>query len=273
VRRVALPVCAALAGCALIVAGCGGSAASAAKHKTRLSKPRHHAVLVSASVIAKAAQLSAAQPGYAVTLSLSVDSSLLGGVASATGRGSFDAQGGELYATLMLPGVLALVSPLSTPVIVTDGTAYVEVPQVLAADLPGVKPWLSVSLTGAGELLGLPATALSGSLTPRTILDALATDSTGKATLTGPKLIDGNATTGYRELVRQFGAGHSVDVWIDAKTGLLSRIAFNSAGHGSASQAGAEVDFTGYGAQSVPAPPPASQVGSLGAALKQAAGV
>lgn len=251
---------------ALLLAGCGSSG-TAVKHKP--ARPRHrvvrHTQLVSASVIAKSARLSAAEPGYAVTLTLSVDVAQLGGEATASGSGAFGADGGDMSATLTLPGVLAIISPLSTPVIVADGTAYVEVPQELVGASTGLKPWLSVSLSGAGGLLGLPATALAGSLTPRTILEALAGDSTGKATALGAQEIGGVATMHYQERVSQFGAGYSVDVWVNSATGLLRRITLKGASKTSGN--GATIDFTGYGPQKLPSPPPASQVGSLAAAL------
>ncbi len=253
-----------LAGAALLLAGCGGSSAPAHEHK----KPRvHKLTLVSASVIAKSAQLSAKQPGYAVSLNLSVEVQQLGGITSASAKGSFDADGGQLSATLNLPGLLALISPLTTPVIVSDGTAYVKVPAVAADELTGVKPWLSVSLSGAGQLLGLSADALAGALTPRTILEALATGSTGKATVLGPKLIRGQETTEYREVVPEFGAEHPIGVWIDSQTGLLTQVAFIATHYGSD---GAQIDFTAYGPQAAAVPPPPSEVGSLAAALNKA---
>ena len=162
---------------------------------------------------------------------------------------------------------MALISPLTTPVIVSDGTAYVKVPAVVAQELSGVKPWLSVSLSGAGQLLGLSADALAGALTPRTILKALATGSTGKAILIGPKLIKGQKTTEYREVVPEFGAKHPIGVWIGSQTGLLTQVAFIATHDGSD---GARIDFTAYGPQAAAVPPPPSEVGSLGAALQQA---
>ena len=254
-----------LAGAALLLAGCGGSSAPAHKHKKRPRAPK--VTLVSASVVAKSAQLSAKQDGYAVRLNLSLEVQQLGGIAGATAKGTFDADGGQLSATLNLPGLLALISPVTTPVIVSDGTAYVKVPAVVAQELAGVKPWLSVSLSGAGQLLGLSADALAGALTPRTILKALATGSTGKAILVGPKLIKGQETTEYREVVPAFGAKHPIGVWIDSQTGLLTQVAFIATHYGSD---GAQIDFTAYGPQAAVVPPPPSEVGSLAAALNSA---
>lgn len=256
-----------LTGAALLLAGCGNSA-TAAKRMPALPRHHgsaHHTALVNASVVAKSARLSAAEPGYAVTLSLTVDVAQIGGEATATGSGAFDADGGDLEATLTLPGVLAIMSPLSTPVIVADGSAYVEVPQDLVGESTGLTPWLSVSLSGAGQLLGLPATALAGALTPRTILEALASDSTGRADALGEQEIGSMQTMHYREVLKQFGAGYTVDVWVEATTGLLRRIALKGASNSSGT--GAQIDFTAYGPQKLPSPPPASQVGSLAAAL------
>jgi hypothetical protein len=253
-----------LAGAALLLAGCGGSPIPAHKHR----KPRVDKVtLVSASVIAKSAKLSAKQAGYAVSLNLSLEVQQLGGITAATAKGTFDDDGGQLSATLNLPGLLALISPLTTPVIVSGGIAYVKVPAVAAEELTGVKPWLSVSLSGAGQLLGLSANALAGALTPRTILEALATGSTGKAILVGPKLIRGRKTTEYREVIPEFGAKHPIGVWIDSQTGLLTQVAFIATHYGSD---GAQIDFTAYGPQAAAVPPPPSEVGSLAVALNSA---
>lgn len=257
-----------LTGAVLLLAGCGGSA-TAADHKPAHTHHRavHRTELVSAGVIARSARLSAGEPGYAVTLTLSVDVAQIGGEATATGSGAFDASGGDLQATLTLPGVLAIMSLLSTPVIVAGGTAYVEVPQELVGQGTGLTPWLSVSLGGAGRLLGLPATAFTGALTPRTILQALASYSTGRADALGEQEIGAMRTVRYREVLKRFGTGYTVEVWVNPATGLLRRIALTASGS-SSSGTSAEIDFTGYGVQKVPSPPPASQVGSLAAALK-----
>jgi hypothetical protein len=262
-----LSACLAAAG--LLLAGCGSSAATV-KHKSA-PRPRHaahHTALVSASAIATSARLSAAEPGYAVKLSLTVNVSQIGGEATATGSGAFDADGGEIDATLTLPGVLAIITPLTTPVIISNGMAYVEVPSEFVGPSTGLEPWLSVSLSGAGALLGLPPTALAGALTPRTILDALASDATGRAEQLGEQEIGGVRTVGYRELVTQFGSGYAVDVWVDSATGLLRRIVLKGSGASKAAGAAAQIDFTRYGVQKIPPAPPASQVGSLASALK-----
>ena len=253
----------------LLLAGCGSSAATV-KHKPapRARHAAHHTALVSASAIATSARLSAAEPGYAVKLSLTVNVSQIGGEATATGSGVFDANGGEIDATLTLPGVLAIITPLTTPVIISNGMAYVEVPSEFVGPSTGLKPWLSVSLSGAGALLGLPATALAGALTPRTILEALASDSTGTATVLGSQQLGDAETTHYREVVRQFGSGYAVDVWVDSATGLLRRIVLKGAGASKVAGAAAQIDFNRYGLEKIPPAPPASQVGNLALALK-----
>ena len=131
-----------LAAAALLLAGCGGSTPA---HKHRRKRPHVKApTLVNADVIAKSARLSAAQKGYAVKLELRLDVQQLGGTASASAHGGFDSAGGELQATVYLPGLLALITPLTTPVIVTDGDRLREGSASIAADeLSGVKPWLS----------------------------------------------------------------------------------------------------------------------------------
>jgi len=155
------------------------------------------------------------------------------------------------------------------------GSAYVEVPQQLVGQGSGLPPWVSVSLSGAGQLLGLPSAALGGALTPRAIIEALARDSTGQADVLAEQTIGGVPTMHYREAGRQFGSGYAIDVWVDSATGLLRRIALipagasKSAGAGAGSGATVQIDFTAYGPQKVTAPPPASQVGSLAAALQK----
>ncbi len=269
-----------LAGAALLLAGCGSSG-GADKHgpavlrRARHQRSAHRDKLVSASVIAGSARRSAAELGYAVTLSFRVDVGELGGEATATGNGAFDADAGDVRLRLTLPGMLAVLGPVSTPAVVADGSAYVEVPQQLVGQGSGLPPWVSVSLSGAGQLLGLPSAALGGALTPRAIIEALARDSTGQADVLAEQTIGGVPTMHYREAGRQFGSGYAIDVWVDSATGLLRRIALipagasKSAGAGAGSGATVQIDFTAYGPQKVTAPPPASQVGSLAAALQK----
>ncbi len=264
-RRLALLCSAVLA--VLLVAGCGGSSSPAHKHKKKHTT-EHHAVVVSAATIASSASKAAAEPGYAVDLSLSIDSSALDGTASATGSGVFDAQGGNLHLALKLPGIFALLNPLRTTAILSAGNAYLKVPSNIAAQLPKVKPWLVVDLAGGARALGLSANALTGTLTPHAILEALATHSSGDISPLGSTFINGTGVKEYKEQVPLLGSDAKVDVWIDPSTGLLSQVAFSFSSQGGVNQASARITFDGYGKQTLEPVPPVSQTGGLSAAIR-----
>lgn len=225
-------------------------------------------MVVTAATIATAARRAAAKPGYAVNVSLSVDSSALNGTASADGSGVFDAQGGDLQLTLRLPGIFAILNPLRTTVILSAGTAYLKVPADIAAQLPTVKPWLTVNLGAGAQMLGLSAQTLSGSLTPHAILEALAARSSGHLTPLGTSTVDGVSVNEYREQVPLLGSHGNVDVWIDPSSGLLSQVAFSYSSQGGVNQASARVTFTGYGTQKLDPVPNPGDVSTLSSALR-----
>lgn len=279
-RRAGLRGCAAVV--ALAVAGCGGSASHAhpQAHTGKAGKTSAGTTTsktpapgpVSAAVVAKAAKLSAAQPGYAVTLKFSVDSSQLGGSASADGSGVFNSTGGAAKLTLDLPGLFAILNPLQTTAILSASTIYIEVPRSIHDEIKSVSPWVSVATSSAGKLLGLSPQALAGALTPRTILNALAADSSGQATYVTSSTVAGAKADQYRVLVPQLGTHGAVNVWVNPDTGLLSRVGFGYSAQGGATTATALVTFTSYGKQSVEAPPAPAQVGTIGSVLKALVG-
>jgi len=266
VRRLALLLGVAAA---LLLAGCGGSSSHAHRRPANhgaANGPASH--LVSADVIASAARLSARQQGYAIAVAGNGTVSGIDGAITFTGAGVFDASGGgDLSLQVNLPGLFSIVSPLKTVVLLGQGSAYVKVPALLTQSPGGLRPWVSIPLASAGHALGLPTGALSGEVTPRRLLDALATDSTGHADWRGQATVDGHTQTLYRELLPALGKGRWLYVWIDPRTGLLSRVAVSYARAGRAAL-NATLTFTGYGQQTVPALPPTDKVGSVDTALK-----
>ncbi len=243
-------------------AGAGGSARAAERAPRTLS----------ARVIAVAAQRTAAQPGYTVSLQLSFESERLGGQLSASGSGSFGAAGGRAHVTLGLPGLLELMSPLTTRAVLAGGTLYVRVPRSVAAQTLGVPRWVALSPADAASLVGVSAGSLSALLSPRQALLALAAESRGRARYLGPQTLAGVATAHYRESHAVPGASLTADVWVVPRSGLLRRVRLEYAAAGGTTQGLLQVDFSAYVGVSAAPAPPASQVGSAGSLLRQLSG-
>jgi hypothetical protein len=241
---------------ALAIAACGSSPAKKAPPKPKT---------VSASVIADAANKAAAEQGYAFNLSATVSASQFKGTASVTGSGSFQADKleGSLHVDVTPPGSLALVGSIKTEVIVTGGKLYVQVPPGLSQLLPGSKPWLGADLPALPKADG-------STLTPSAAFKALAAASTGTALDFGSATVNGESTTHYRETL-QASKSESVilDMWIGSD-GLPVQIEAHGAAMGATGHL--IVTLTGYGTQTVPAAPAASQTGDLASVISQVAG-
>jgi hypothetical protein len=254
VRRLALPTF--IAAVALLVCACGGSAIQV--HTTRKKSVTAHRAdptFVSAAVIAKAAKLTAAEPGFALDVTGNATISGLQGKVSFSGSGAFNATGGgDLHVSVDLPGLFSLVSPIKTQVVVAGSNVYAELPQSLLSELGTSIPWVFVSLSEAGQELGLPADALATGFAPRTLLNLVAADSTGKADAEGSAQVNGQSTTLYKEELPALGDSDWLDAWVDPNTGLLSQLQFTYARTGRG-QLTATISFTGFGAQALPPTP------------------
>ena len=253
-RRLALPIF--IAAVAMLVSACGGAAIQV--HTTKKKSVKAHRAgptIVSAAVIGKAAKQTAAQPGFALNLTGSATLSALQGKVSFDGTGAFNATGGgDLRVSVDLPGLFSLVSPIKTEVIVAGTNAYAKLPRTLLSELGTSSPWVVVSLSQVSQELGLPAGALAAGFAPRTVLNLVAADSTGKADAQGPSQVNGQSTNLYKEELPELGNSDWLDAWIDPHTGLLSQLQFTYARTGKG-QLTATISFTGFGTQTLPSTP------------------
>ena len=163
---------------ALIAAGCGGSGKHAAadpdKHASTTVAGRTSAAPSSPSPaeIRHAAALTAAKPGFRATVYARISAPQLGGGdVTAIGTGRFDprSESGTLNLVVTLPGLLGLVGPLPTQVVLAGDEAYLQVPAGLASQLTTPAAWLETSIAALG---------LGSSLSPSDILREVARDAT-----------------------------------------------------------------------------------------------
>jgi hypothetical protein len=243
VRRLALPIF--IAAVAMLVSACGGAAIQV--HTTKKKSVKAHRAgptIVSAAVIGKAAKQTAAQPGFALNLTGSATLSALQGKVSFDGTGAFNATG----------GLFSLVSPIKNEIVLAGTNAYAKLPRTLLGELGTSSPWVVVSLSQVSQELGLPAGALAAGFAPRTVLNLVAADSTGKADAQGPSQVNGQSTNLYKEELPELGNSDWLDAWIDPHTGLLSQLQFTYARTGKG-QLTATISFTGFGTQTLPSTP------------------
>lgn len=228
----------------LLFGGCGGSGkhASPATIRTRTAPPattqtRTAPVSPTPAEVRRAAARTARQPGFQAHVSAGIGlPQANGSPLTAAGSGSFDprSQSGTLKLAVQLPGLLALVGPLPTQVILVGGEAYVQVPTDVAQELSSLPTWLEASTAQ----LDLSA------LDPSTVLSQIARDAT-------------------RHVPDQ-----RAHVTIDSHTGLIRTIVLSYTEPGGY-RIHVRLRFTGF--QAVPAsqPPASTEVGSLSSALHE----
>jgi hypothetical protein len=270
-RALVLPALAAVA-----VAGCGGSSGGP-------KQPSPHAR------VAHAADVSSSEPGFKASMSLSAD---LGssGQASANGSGSFSAtdKSGSMSATLSLPGSAAALGQIETQLITSGDDVYIKLPSTLAT-VTG-KQWLRLNVEQIGKTASVPglgsvakyAAMLSD---PSQYFGYLNAISKAGIQDLGKQTIHGVETTHYRaqlDLNKLTGAVPAadraataqivpalqqqthvsqipIDVWIDS-TDHVRRIALSESSKSSQNVSfSLTTDFSDYGPQQVPAPPPGSE--------------
>lgn len=236
---------------ALVIAGCGGSGSGRrAPAQTRAERtdtftttidvrlrPTATDAAPSSAVGARAAKLTASEPGYRAHISASIVLPQFNGNAiTATGSGYFDSGSGSgtLDVDAGLPGLLGLAGSLPTRVVLAGGEAYAQVPSDLASLLSISDRWLEIS----------PARLDLDSLNPATILSQVARDATTRV------------------------PGQQAQVTIDPATGLVRTIALNYTEPGGY-RVRVRLRFTGFGPEPASPAPPVTQVGNLAAALEQ----
>jgi hypothetical protein len=246
VRRTALWLS---AGCvAVSVAGCGGSSKAAGPTATTGGPPTKVTATVTTAVkrpvppspaaIQRAAQRTGNKPGYraAVVAEISVPE-FNGNHMTAVGNGTFDPKthSGTLNVAVTLPGLLGLIGPLPTQVLIVGSDVYVRVPSELATEEPSLKPWLEVSLSELG---------LDDLLSPADILREVARDATSTV------------------------KDQSAQVTLDPRTGDVRTVTLSYSQPSPRARVRVVLRLTGFGPQPATVAPPPDQVGDLASALQ-----
>jgi hypothetical protein len=247
--------------------------------------------------VAKAADASAAAPGYRMAFSMQVSSGALPSAVSVTGTGSFDppAHAGSFGLTMALPNTPAVnqvfgSGGLQIREVLKGTTVYVQLPPALTSRIAGAqgKSWIKVDMS---ELPGKQGSAL-GSLAsnpvssdPSQLLQYLR--GSGGMTKVGTAQVTGRSTTHYRGHVdlsqavarvpaanrkavqnaintlesEGFAKQIPVDVWVDGQ-GLVRQMQMHMSGkpQGQTVAATIQVTIPQYGPQRAPNVPPASQI-------------
>lgn len=241
-----------------------------------------------ADPIAQAATVSANAPGYRLTMGFTITSPQMATPISASASAVVDTPDHAVAMSLVMQapdaGQSAGTSTLRLAMILEGQNAYVKLPQALAGQVPklGGRPWIEFNEAKAFGLPALSTLGESPNSDPTAILQELRAGA-DSITDEGQQLIDGVQTTHYhaeisldralsksdlpsslRTFVQKLIQSQRipVDVWVDAHH-LVRRINMFlaiSVGGGPSLQESTTTDFSDYGPQPRPTPPPADQV-------------
>ena len=276
---------AALGAAAVAISGCGASA--------------------TLDPIARAAEVTSAQSGARVSLTMQFSSSALPSGFAIKASGYIDERhrSGEMTMDLSgIPGVSALPGAGSSTIqlIFKYPVVYMKMP-FLAGRLPAGKPWVKLDISKAAKSIGVDASQFSSlnQTDPTQFLDYLR-GSSGHVTTVGSESLHGVPTTHYqatlelsrildhlpgeqraaaRGALEKLGNSNAipVDAWVDGQ-GRLRRMQMSLGSSAStASAAGLSfsgtvtIEFTKYGPIPPIVAPPASEVfdfSALGASTK-----
>jgi hypothetical protein len=245
--------------------------------------------------VAKAADTSAAAPGFRMTLSMQVNSGALPSAVSMSGSGSFDppAHAGAMGLTMALPNTPAVTQVfgsggLHIQEVLKGSAVYVKLPPALASRIPGSagKSWIKVDVSKipGGQGLGSLGTDPTSN-DPSKLLQYLR--GAGGMTKVGTEQVTGRSTTHYRghidlsqavsrvpsaerKAVQQgisklesegFASQVPVEVWIDGQ-GLVRQMRMRMSGNPNGQPVSFTIQITipQYGPQPAPSVPPASQI-------------
>lgn len=237
--------------------------------------------------IAQAATVSANAPGYRMELSYMITSPQLGAPITASGSAVVDPpdHAASMSLTMQVPqGSLPVGTSTMQMGMVLDGQhVYVKLPQALASLIPslGDKPWVEVNAAKASGLPGLSSLGdTSSSTDPGEMLQELRAHA-DSVTDEGPQQVDGVQTTHYlaefdlgqllpnlpsaeRSLLQKLIQSQNItmDVWIDSHHLVRRMVMFLalSVGTEASIQESVTANFSDYGPQPRPTPPPADQV-------------
>ena len=236
-----------------------------------------------ADPIAQAATVSENSPGYHMTLSLLIGSSQQSAPITATGSAVVDppAHAASMSLTIDMSQIPLFseatgASTMQMAMVLIGRDYYLKLPQAIVKQTPslGGKPWVEVDVSKADTLSSLGDSLTSDPSQTLQVLHAGADSITDE----GQQDVDGVQTTHYHaamnlsrlvpglpsSLANQLTGDQDVpvDVWIDAHN-LVRRVVMSltvGQSNGPSLQETATADFSDYGPQPRPSPPPASQV-------------
>src|SRR5947209_18011210 len=239
--------------------------------------------------VAKAADASAAAPGYRMTFSMQINSGALPGAVSVTGSGACDppAHAGSFALKMALPNIPAVnqvfgSGGLAVQEVLKGSIVYVKLPAALTSRIPGAtsRSWIRVDLSklagGQGSALSaLAANPVAGD--PSQLLQYRG--GSGGMTKVGSEQVAGRSTTHYRGHVdlsqaasrvpsasrkaiqraisllesEGFAKQLPVDVWVDGQ-GLVRqmKMRMSASPNGQAFGATIQVTIPQYGPQPAP---------------------
>jgi hypothetical protein len=262
-------------GSGTLVSACGGTSHASAGHIS----------------LSRAADISTAQPGYKVHLTMNTT---VGGQSFAvTGQGSIDTK--PLQGSMQM-SITANGRTLPVQAVLADDTIYEQLPAQYMSQLPGDKQWISINLAELAKLTKLPGLrAMMGSsqtmTNPGQYMDFLRAAAPGSVHDLGQVTVDGVQTTHYsaqvdlarladavpaaeRAAARQFVQAlqsrfHGpdklpMDVWID-QTGLIRKVQAQSSETVDGKSVAVSVTelVTAYGTQPAPTVPSPSETVDL----------
>jgi hypothetical protein len=249
--------------------------------------------------IAQAATLSSGTPGYRMSMLLTISSPATSTPVSMSGDAIVDLrdQAASVSLAMNVSQEPQLAQELGSTtmrlgMIIDQGTIYMQMPQALSNAVPGLggKTWLKLGSSVAGAP-GLSSVGNNPTMSdPSHVLQYLRAAANGVSD-EGEQVVDGVMTTHYSAMVsldqlsanlpssdaaavqrtlsqlEQATGMHAfpINVWIDAHH-LVRRVALTMSMHGSNGTPLEEdltADFSNYGPQSRPTPPPANQVTDL----------
>lgn len=253
-----------------------------------------------ADPIAQAATLSSGTPGYRMNMFLTMTSSAASTPVSVSANGIVDLRDQAASMSLAIdvsqePQVEQELgsTTMQMAMILDHGTMYMRLPQALTNAVPGLgsKTWIKIDLGNASGVPGLSSVGDNPTMSdPSRVLDYLRAASDGVSDQ-GKQVVDGVLTTHYSAMVSldQLSANVPADeqptvqralsqleqstgmdsfpisVWVDGR-GLVRRVEMTMSMHaasGTAVQEELTEDFSDYGPQPRPTPPPAGQVTDL----------
>lgn len=285
-----LLIATALVGSGALIAGCGGSSNGGSSGHGGTGNGGSKTAIS----LRRAADISSDAAGY--RLNMVMAESVAGQSINLSANGSYTPKSHQASMTLDIALPESVGGEQRFKMVMSKDTFYMKFPAALANQLPGGKPWFSISLDQLGKAAHVPGVgsllSSSSSLNdPGEYLDFLRAAAAGSVTDIGQEQVDGVQTTHYqaqlqfskladampstyKQMFSALGQKASVpdfpvDVWIDGSD-LVRQIMMNVKATVAGHTVGVQVteNFSHYGIQPAPAIPSAVQTSNLLALMK-----